>query len=122
VTPDLPLFFFRVIILQMTDRLQKLAQLHAADPADPFCTYGIALEHAKAGRAAEALVWLEKTLTLDPHYSYAYYQKAKVLSQQGQTAQAKAVLQIGMTDAAQTNTPDAKHAHAEMRTLLEALG
>ncbi len=106
----------------MSDRLTKLLKMYEADPADPFCTYGIALEHAKAAQTAQAMTWLDKTLALDPHYSYAYYQKAKILSQQGDVAQARQVLQTGMADAAQTGTPDAQHAHAEMRTLLEALG
>ena len=102
----------------MTDRLAQLEKLHAADPNDPFCTYGIALEHAKAGRHADALSWLDKTLVIDPKYCYAYYQKAKVLSDRGDDAAAKDVLKVGMKAA--TDAGDA-HAHSEMLTLLESL-
>ena len=105
----------------MSTRLEKLTQMQQADPADPFCSYGIALEHAKLGHTDEAMTWLDKTLALDAHYSYAYYQKARLLVQQGKPDDAKAVLDAGMADAAQGSSSDAKHALAEMRSLRETV-
>jgi len=102
----------------MSDRLAQLEKLHAADPKDPFCTYGIALEHAKAGRHGDALAWLDKTLAADPRYCYAYYQKAKVLSETGKGEDAKAVLRDGMKAA--QDAGDA-HAHSEMVTQMESM-
>jgi tetratricopeptide (TPR) repeat protein len=106
----------------MTQRLEQLKKLHAADPADPFCTYGIALEIAKTGQVDEALSWLDKTLELDPHYCYAYFQKGKILSGVGRSSEARTVL----TDAIKLarnipNNPEAAHAAEEMAALLDSI-
>jgi tetratricopeptide (TPR) repeat protein len=102
----------------MSDRIAQLESLHRADPKDPFCTYGIAMEHAKAERHEEALAWLDKTLALDPRYCYAYYHKAKVLTELGRSAEARTILQTGLAAALEAHDT---HAHGEMTTLLEAL-
>lgn len=106
----------------MSHRLDQLLKLHAADPNDPFCTYGIALEHAKAESFEQALAWLDKTLKLDPHYCYAYYQKGKINSDMGNDEQARVVLREGISVASKLSHPDAQHAVTEMTTLLESLG
>jgi hypothetical protein len=36
-----------------TPRLAQLLKLHASEPGDPFCMYGIAQEHARAVEAAK---------------------------------------------------------------------
>lgn len=103
----------------MDDRLEQLNKLHNADPGDPFCTYGIALEHAKAQRYDEALQWLDKTLGLDSQYCYAFYQKAKMLSALDQNEAACEVLKVGMETATQAGDD---HARSEMAELLDTLG
>ncbi len=103
----------------MSGRLKKLLEFHAADPKDPFCAYGIALEHAKAKRMEEAIDWLERTIEIDARYSYAYYQMAKLLAEKGDTAAARDVLRTGMA-AAQASGD--QHARSEMEGLLESLG
>lgn len=103
----------------MSDRLTKLEKLHAGDPKDPFLTYGIALEHGKAGRYDDAIAWLDKTLANDVGYAYAYFQKAKMLEQKGDTDAARAVLRVGMPAARAAG--DA-HAAEEMMGFLESLG
>ncbi|MEX0775848.1 MAG: tetratricopeptide repeat protein [Phycisphaeraceae bacterium] len=105
----------------MSDRLDQLKKLHEADPADPFCTYGIALEHAKAGRRDDAIAWLDKTLELDGQYCYAYFQKGKILSEMGREDEARAVLELGMAVGRKAGNPDALHAAEEMATLLETI-
>jgi tetratricopeptide (TPR) repeat protein len=100
------------------DRLAQLLKLHEADPADPFCTYGIALEHAKAGRSAEALTWLDKTLALDAAYCYAYFQKGKLLNDLGDAAGARRTVEAGIVAATQCG--DA-HARDELATLLDSI-
>jgi len=102
----------------MTDRLSQLLKLHEADPDDPFCAYGIALEHAKARRYDDALAWLDKTLRTDAHYCYAYFQKAKVHIERGDNEAAKTVLQQGMNAAVQANDD---HARSEMAELMATL-
>ena len=102
----------------MNDRMAQLEQLHQADPKDPFCTYSIALEHAKAERHDQALAWMDKTLAIDPRYCYAYYHKAKVLTELGRADEARSVLQAGLAAALEAHDT---HAHSEMTTLLQAL-
>jgi tetratricopeptide (TPR) repeat protein len=103
------------------DRLAQLMKLHQADPADPFCTYGIALEHAKGSRYDEALTWLDRTLTIDPGYCYAYFQKAKALSAKGDEPGARQVLETGIATATRIGTAESLHAAEEMRGLMASL-
>ncbi len=105
----------------MSDRLDQLRKLHDLDPTDPFCTYGIALEHAKAQRLDEALDWLEKTLALDANYFYAYYQKGKILSESDRPSEARAVLESAIAQARKASGGEARHAADEMTTLLESI-
>ncbi|MEM7625123.1 MAG: tetratricopeptide repeat protein [Planctomycetota bacterium] len=83
----------------MADRLEQLLKLHAADPDDADVPYMIALEHAKADDPAEAIAWLDRALALDPGYHYAYFQKAKMLSELGEDEDARAVLDQGIARA-----------------------
>ncbi len=102
----------------MADRLDQLTQLYDADPNDPFLSYGIALELGKAERLTEAIDWLNKTLALDAHYCYAYYQKAKMQSAGGDDPAARQTLHDGM--AAAEAAGDA-HARDEIADLLNSL-
>ncbi len=104
----------------MTDRLEQLHKLHAADPDDADITYMIAMEHTKppGNDPAAVIDWLNKTLDLDPNYLYAYFQKAKALSELGQADAAKATLQLGIQHA--TEHGDAK-AQSELSELMASL-
>lgn len=102
----------------MSDRLQQLTGLHRADPTDPFCTYGIAMEYQKVGRHDEAVDWLKKTLEIDGNYCYAFYHMAKILSDSGDDDEARRVLGNGIQTAAGCGD---EHALGEMRELLELL-
>ncbi len=96
-------------------RLEQLHKLHKADPQDPFCTYGIALEHSKAEEFDTAIEWLDKTIALDADYFYAYFQKAKAYMEKGDDDQAKAVLETGIQRA---NAKGDAHAASEMQDLM----
>ena len=102
----------------MPQRLDQLQKLYDLDPSDPFVTYGIALEKGKAGQFADAIQWLDKTLQLDCHYHYAYFQKAKMLSETGDDTTAKAVLEAGLRIAHEDDDAQAKR---ELAELLESL-
>ena len=102
----------------MAERLEQLLKLYEADPSDPFLTYGIALEHAKAGRHDEAVVWLDKTLALDGQYCYAYYQKARMYSETGRDEQARQAVEAGMAAAKLAGD---EHAHSELAELLASI-
>lgn len=102
----------------MSTRLAQLRDLHLADPNDPFLIYGIALEHAKAGDAEEALAWLERTLQVDETYAYAYFQKGKLLSELGRDEEARQALSAGIQHARTTGD---NHAASELTVLLDAI-
>ncbi|XAM00977.1 hypothetical protein OT109_06230 [Phycisphaeraceae bacterium D3-23] len=104
----------------MTDRLHKLEQMHAGDPADADLPYMIAIEHGNAERFDDAITWLDKTLALDAHYHYAYFQKAKMLSELGDDDDAVAVLDEGIAQAAAANDGKALGELQELRGMLAA--
>jgi Flp pilus assembly protein TadD len=99
----------------MPDRLAQLAQMHEADPADADLPYMIAMEHVKAERWADAIEWFDRTLRADPHYCYAFYQKAKALSQLGRDDEARDVIASGMDTAKQSGNDKALGELAELR-------
>ena len=102
----------------MSERLEQLTKLYEADATDAFVTYGIAMEHAKADAPDQAIEWLEKTLAIDPLYCYAFYQQAKIISEQGDTARARQILENGIAAAQQAGDD---HAQSEMADLMETL-
>ena len=99
-------------------RLDQLHKILERTPNDPFLTYGIALEHKNAGEPAAAIEWLDKTLTLDARYCYAYYQKGQVLESGGDFEAARAVYAAGITAAREAG--DA-HAQGEIQGALDLL-
>ncbi|MBX2850813.1 MAG: hypothetical protein KTR15_03595 [Phycisphaeraceae bacterium] len=103
----------------MTDRLEQLQKLHAADPNDADLPYMIALDYAKAGDTALALEWLDKTIALNAHYHYAYFQKAKLLDEDGEGADALAVLGDGIKMATEAGDAKALGELQELRTMIQ---
>ncbi len=101
-----------------TDRLEQLHKLFEADPQDADLPYMIALEHSKAGDSAEALSWLDKTIALNAHYHYAYFQKAKVLDDDGETDAALAVIDEGIALAGNAGDGKALGELQELRSLM----
>ncbi len=100
--------------------LAQLEKLLAAEPDDPFLWYGIAQEHAKAGAGgvAKAVEAYDKCLSLDPLYCYAYFHKARCLSDAGRAAEAVAVVKSGLAAAKQAQD---SHAESELSGLLDEL-
>ena len=103
----------------MPERLEQLLKLFESDPADAFVAYGIAMEYSKLADHDQAIHWLDRTIGIDPNYLYAYYQKARSLSQIGQITEARSVVNTGI-DAARS-VADA-HAQEELTSLLDELG
>lgn len=104
---------------QNTDRLEQLYKLHEADPSDADLPYMIALDYAKSGNTAVALEWLDKTIAHNAHYHYAYFQKAKLLDEDGEGADALVALEEGIKLA--TEAGDAK-ALGELQELRQLIG
>jgi tetratricopeptide (TPR) repeat protein len=103
----------------MSDRLTQLIKLYAADQADPFLTYGIALEHGKLENFAEALTWLSKTIALDEHYCYAYFQQAKMHEEEGNTDAALAAIDLGIQKSKACGDAHAADELAELREMYQ---
>jgi len=104
----------------MNDRLTKLLALHQADPSDTFCTYALAMEAAKLGRADEAIGWLDKTIALDANQAYAYYHKAKLLAEMDRRADALKTLDEGLAAARRSGDDKALAELNDLAGLLEA--
>ena len=107
------------IISPMSDRLTQLSKLYDADANDPFLTYGIALEHGKLGNFSEALTWLDKTVALDEHYCYAYFQQAKMHEEEGNTPQALAAIELGIQKSQACGDEKAAGELAELREMIQ---
>ena len=101
-----------------SDRLAQLMRMLESDPADAFCLYGIAQEHAKAGRHEDAVGWYDRTLAADPAYCYAYFHKARSLEELGRIDEACAALRAGIERA---RTAGDRHALSELSGYLDQL-
>ena len=102
----------------MSNRLEQLQKLFAADPNDADLPYMIALDYAKAGDTMLALQWLDKTLALNAHYHYAYFQKAKLLEEDGEGADALVALDDGIKMATEAGDAKALGELQELRTMM----
>ena len=96
-------------------RLIALKQMLAADPANSFARYGLAMEQVNSGNLALAVAEFETLLSNDQHYSAAYFHGGQTLEKMGDAARAKDFYQRGLE-----NTRDA-HARAEMQAALDML-
>ncbi len=102
----------------MSDRLSQLRNLLDKDPHDAFCMYGIAMEYSKSGNHQEAIAWFDRTMEVDPAYCYAWYHKARVQEQSGDTMGAKKTLEEGLVQADEAGD---LHAQEEMKAVLQSL-
>jgi tetratricopeptide (TPR) repeat protein len=89
----------------------------AVEDGDRF-KEGIAQEHARAGRHAEALGWYDRALASDPAYCYAYFHKARSLEELDRADEACATLRTGIDAARRAGD---SHALGEMRGYLDQL-
>ncbi|MFK7789405.1 MAG: tetratricopeptide repeat protein [Phycisphaeraceae bacterium] len=102
-----------------TERLEQLQKLHAADPNDADLPYMIALELGKSGDCLAAIDWLDKTIALNAHYHYAYFQKAKMQDEEGEGADALVTLDEGIKQATEAGDAKAIGELQELRTMME---
>jgi len=97
-------------------RLNTLRELLAADPANTFARYGLAMEHLRSGDLEGAVQEFEAVLTTDPNYSAAYYHGGQILEKLGRLDQARDLYRRGI---AATRDP---HALSELQAALDILG
>lgn len=103
----------------MSHRLEQLTKLLAIDPDDADVPYMIALEHGKADDPETAVEWLDKAIALDPSYHYAYFQKAKMLSEMGDEEDALAAVDAGIAKATADGHAKAVGELQELRLAME---
>lgn len=102
----------------VSPRLQQLLKMLEKEPSDAFLLYGIAMEHKKAQRPAEAVEYLRRTLAVDALYCYAFYQLGQVMEQEGDLKSAKQAYEDGINAAIKKG--DA-HAKSELESALAML-
>lgn len=77
-----------------------LEEFLAADPADLFSRYALALELEKEQRAEEAIAQLRLVIDRDAGYVAAYYHLGRLLVRAGQTNEAREIYRTGLDVAA----------------------
>jgi|SRR5208283_844138 len=101
------------------DRIAALAEILAANPADAFARYGLAMEYSKAGQVDRALAEFKTLLEKNPDYTPAYFMAAQTLAGAERIDEAKRMLVDGISSARRTGN---QHAQSEMTAMLEDLG
>jgi tetratricopeptide (TPR) repeat protein len=102
----------------ITSRREKLETFLAANPADPFARYGLALECARLGDHPAALVHFDQLLTDHPAYVAGYFQYGQLLAQAGRTDEARRIFSAGVVVAQKAGD---SHARDEIQAALSAL-
>lgn len=100
-------------------RRERLEEMLAADPDDPFLRYGLAMEQASAGDDEAAARGFADLMRVAPDYVPAYLQAAQVLSRLSRDDDARAACRAGVA-AAQKAGND--HAAGELQGFLDLLG
>ena len=100
------------------DRIAALAEILAANPADAFARYGLAMEYSKTGDVDRALAEFKTLLEKNPDYTPAYFMAAQTLAGAERIDEAKRMLVDGISSARRTGNT---HAQSEMTAMLEEL-
>ncbi len=100
-------------------RRQRLAEMLAEDPNDPFLRYGLAMDYAGAGEDEAAAECFTELLKASPDYVPAYMQAGQVLGRLGREEEARAACRAGIAAAQKQGDV---HAAGELQGLLDMLG
>jgi hypothetical protein len=104
---------------QKKTRRQMLEEFVAAKPNDAFARYGLAMDCANAGDAADADTHFKALIGLHPEYVAAYFQYGQFLAKTGRANEARSALTAGIATAQRTGDD---HARSEMEAALSELG
>ncbi len=100
------------------NRVSKLIEFLADNPADSFLQHALALEYIKLGEDEKARGLFEEILSRDPGYIGSYYHLAKLEERSGETERAVQVYKKGMEEAMKAGD---NHAYGELRGAYEEL-
>lgn len=101
-----------------TNRIDILKEMVAADPANTFARYGLAMEYAKNGEHQTAINEFHNLLAVDSDYPAAYFHCGQVFEKLGEVAQARRTYEGGIE--ASKRKGDA-HTQAEIEAALNLL-
>lgn len=100
------------------DRIAMLTEIVAANAADPFARYGLAMEYSKTGQIEQALQEFSTLVEKNPDYTPAYFMAAQTLANASRIDEARRWLVDGISSARRTGNA---HAQSEMTAMLEEL-
>ena len=100
------------------DRIAALTEIVAANPADAFARYGLAMEYSKAGDVERAMAEFTTLIEKNPDYTPGYFMAAQTLAGASRVEEAKRMLVDGIASARRTGN---QHAQSEMTAMLEEL-
>jgi predicted Zn-dependent protease len=100
-------------------RIDDLLAFVQDQPRDPLPRYALALEYRNLGNLSEAVAHFQDLILHHPTYVPTYLMLAQTLIAQGDTAEARTILQKGIVIARSSGNP---HAASEMQDALENLG
>jgi tetratricopeptide (TPR) repeat protein len=100
-------------------RRERILELLAEDPGDPFLRYGLAMDHIGAGEYAEADRCFQQLLQDRPDYVPAYLHAARVLHELGRDDEAR---ELGRRGVVACREAKDEHAAEELEFFLDGLG
>lgn len=101
-----------------TERIASLNEILAQDPNNAFARYGLAMEYANSGDAAQAMHHFGELLSAHPDYAAGYFMAAQTLLRIDRLDEAKSMLQNGIAAAQRKRD---SHAASEMQAMLDEL-
>ncbi len=103
----------------MSDRIEEIRSMLAAEGDDTFLIYSLGMELASAGRHEEAVAEFGRCIDLDGDYLAAYAEAGKSLRAAGQLDQAREMFAAGMDLAGRTGE---SHMRDFLQQQLDGLG
>jgi tetratricopeptide (TPR) repeat protein len=100
------------------ERIEQLKAFLSENPADPFLTHALALEHIKMGDDETARTLFENLLSADPAYVGSYYHLAKLFERRGDVKAAEGWYLKGIEAARHSGD---RHALGELVTAYDDL-
>jgi Tfp pilus assembly protein PilF len=101
------------------NRAEVLKAMLAANPADSFARYGLAMEYVNSGDLQQGVTEFRSLLTANPKYVAAYFHGGQALEKLGLLEEAGALYRTGVKVADEVGDT---HARDEIQAALDILG
>jgi len=99
-------------------RIEQLQSLLSAEPDDVFLNFALGMELTKVSRSGDALSQFSRVIELDPDYTAAYVQKARLLIETKQPDLARLTIAAGLEAARRATEP---HTTEKLHEMLRGL-